>query len=207
MGVRMSDLARALFAAPGLGLCLFFFLLTVRFCVHLIGGVRRGRAGKWQSEVAVCLACLAVTIAMTVFLYAVNRGVLRWFLVAGTLGTLLFLEKKWGRPLRAASDRLVSRVHRLLLRVFLILSFPLRWLARTLAQRLRRVCGKIHLRLTRVCGRISVKNYDKRKRRTLGRENARMLVGLRGTRNVDYQKNTVGGTHALGGGTAVQSEP
>ena len=101
MGIRMSDLARALLAAPGLGLCLFFFLLTVRFCVHLVGGVRRGKAGKWRSEVAVCLACLAVTLAMTVFLYAVHRGVLRWFLVAGTLGTLLFLEKKWGRPLRA----------------------------------------------------------------------------------------------------------
>ena len=161
----MGALAVSFITALALGTCLWFALAVLRFLIKLLLSKKAYSKRGWGREAWFCFCTLFVTMALILFLYSTNRGILRWFLVGGVVGTYLVWEKSIGRKLYRWSDQSILAVHRFLLRSFLILTFPIRWMIRRISGMIRRVCVRISLKYRRECVKLITKRYDKKERR------------------------------------------
>ena len=169
MGIEMAALAVSFLTALAFGTCLWFSLACLRFLIKLLISKKAYAKRGWGREVWHCCCTLFVTVAIILFLYSTNRGILRWFLVGGVAGTFLLWEKWIGAKLYQWSDRWIQTVHRFLLRTFLILTVPLRWLACRVYRMIRNLCMRIYLKYRRECAKLIMNRYDKKERQEVGR--------------------------------------
>ena len=135
MNVSMKWLAVGTLTALCFGGVMWCISLALAFICYLFFG--KWAKGKWQREVSFALFILFFTISVILFLYQINGGVFRWFLLFAILAAFLMLS------------RFVSpRVHPVLYKIATTLSFPLRWLFQ-----------KCHLLISRLCVKLMVVVY------------------------------------------------
>lgn len=178
MDVGMAALAAAFLSSISLGLLLCIFFWVIRFLAKAIVGTC---SGKVMHECWLFLKMVWVSVCVIVFLYAANRGVFRWFLLAGAAGTCLLTEHLFGHFVSRVTDRVVGRARRAVIRGVFRLTAPVRVLVRLVG---RLICGlarKIDLRVRAFCDKMTIQHYDKMKRSQRRERAVRMEIsGLLG---------------------------
>ena len=179
MNVNMTRLGLGALAALLTGACLWLvYLLCTLLALFLFGRARekgKGRARRVGQEVFLSLFCLAFAFFAAVFVYHVNGGVVRWFLIGGLLlGFLVCLRYLQGGAVRVLG-KLVLWLRAWLLRCALAVLAPVRWLCRTLGRICCLVTRKIRLRVWALCDTLHTKKFDAKKRRYVRRGIARDL--------------------------------
>ncbi len=173
----MAALAVALLSSMSLGILLCVFFWGMRFFVKLIVGTRPGKA---THECWLFFRIVWVSICMIVFLYATNRGVFRWFLLAGVAGACLLTEHLLGSIAARVTDNIVLRVRRTILQGILWLTLPIRAVVRLVGHRIFGLVRKIGLRACALCDKIMIQRYDKTKRSRSHRAARMEISGLLG---------------------------
>ena len=161
MDVGMAALAVAFLSSMSLGFLLCVSFWGMRLFIKLIAGTR---SGKVTYECWLFIRIVWVSVCVIVFLYATNRGVLRWFLLAGVVFTCLLSERLFGRSAARVTDNVVLQVRRAVFRVALWLTAPVRAAARLIGHQIFRLMREIGLRTCAFCDKMTTQRYDKTKR-------------------------------------------
>jgi hypothetical protein len=188
MNVSMFALAIGALTALcfGAGLWLLFAALT--FLAMLFWGKsrvtgtarRRGSSGiaYVRHEIFLCLFTTFAALAGIVFLYAVNRGIYRWFLIAGMVGGFFLCRRLLSPAAEPVGEKLASGIRAVAFRILVFLSFPFRLICCAITRILSIFLRKIHLHIHSIYDKISVKKYDRKIRAKLTRKTMRELEGL-----------------------------
>ena len=187
MNVSMTTLAVGMVAALFLGVGLWLVFVALVFLARLFLGVAKEqykRARQVGREVFFALFCICATFAIIVFLYLVNRGVVRWFLLFAILGGFFIPQRFLFHYIDGKITRFSLIVRRIVLQFLVWVTYPVRLVLGGLFSLLGKLLWKCHLHITRICDKINVRNYDRRQRKRLFKFVMREVEYLSQKRNV-----------------------
>ena len=177
MDVGMASLASAFFTSLALGIVLCASFCIGRFVMKLLLPIR---GGKWAYELGIFLKVVFSTLAIILFLYATNRGVFRWFLIAGVAGAFLFSDRLFGRSVSQMGDRLAQKLHFGLRRCFMWATAPIRKATGILRRSITKHYSKLCLLARAVYDKLVSRRYDRKQRSGISRVTRVEVIGLLG---------------------------
>ena len=179
MDVGMAALARALLTSVALGIVLCVLFCLTRFIVKLMLPLR---GKKWTRELWLFYKVVFSAIAVLLFLYATNRGIFRWFLMAGIVASCLLTDRLIGRRISAFGDRLTAQVRSAILRFLIWVTTPFRRIGGYVGRKACRIYRKMRLLAASIYDKLLTKRYDRKRRSRMDRavrgEIDRLLGGI-----------------------------
>ncbi len=187
MNIDMGSLALGMLSAVFFGALMWVLSAVLVFLSMLFFGISRradARREKVRHEVFLCLFAVFATLAAVVFLYAVNRGVYRWFLFLGMLGGFIACRHTLGGTARGFGEKTAEGVRHAIKCGVYWMTFPLRVFVRAFYRIFARIYRKIYLRAHDMYDKINIKNYNRKMREHIGRSAGRELDALCRSQNL-----------------------
>ncbi len=157
--------------------CLRFLCLITTYV--LVGtGIYTRRVGRVFGEIGIGVFEVVVTLALTVFLYYVNHGVLRWFLCIAAFASVWLSVRVLERHFMPFCARVADRVRHAVIKVILICYHPLKRLVCMGWCVLLRMARKMTLPIRRKCAKIKASMYDRKRRRRMEQMLVKELISV-----------------------------
>ncbi len=153
--------------------------LFIAFASLLIGAsFFHSRTGKVFREIGIGLYTVFATCALTIFLYYVNHGITRWFLIGAVLLSFWISIRFFERHLFPVTLRATVTIRRIIGSILMKCVAPIgRGVKKAGYQGLIRI-KKITLPIKKKYDKIKISIYDKKKRMQMGRQVNRELSHL-----------------------------
>ncbi len=180
MEVSMTTLAVGCLTAFLFGMLLWGARFAIGWLSVLLFGATcfAGRRGKVFHEISRALYIIAFTLACILFLYYINRGIMRWFLIGCMVLSIWLCRNIVGRMIHRPAMRFARVSREVIQRIVKVALFPIRVILKFAG----RIVMKIILRAKKRYDKIMAEKYDRKKRLHLPVQLNRELLALEDTK-------------------------